>query len=93
MHAGEVFQQLIQLVLGRPPVALTAFHVVAQLSQYLSSVSHRMGIDLISPRRACNRKDSSEMRKVVASRLWLNTPALIAHSPERKVHQPLTVDI
>ncbi|MNC52728.1 hypothetical protein D3C75_1020950 [compost metagenome] len=52
-----------------------------------------MDIDLIPPSRPCNRKDSAEMREIITSSLRLDATALLAHAPERKVHQPLAVDV
>ncbi|EJN31343.1 hypothetical protein PMI35_01478 [Pseudomonas sp. GM78] len=90
-YATEMFEQLIKLTQCGAPVPLSALHVVAQLPQHFSSIRHRMRIDLISPCRSSNRQNSPKMGQVIASSLRLNATALLAHTPERKVHQPLAV--
>lgn len=49
--------------------------------------------NLIPPRRPSNRKHSTEVGEIVTGRLRLDGPTLLAHAPQRILHQLLTVDL
>ena len=89
----EMLEEFLQLILGRPTRALLAFHVIAELFQDLSDVSHSVLVNLIAPGRLRDREYSSKVSHIVRCGLRLDISASLAHPPKRVLDQTLTIDL